>query len=257
MSKISCIIVDDEKTAREGLSLLLQDFPEISVIGTCKNGVEAIDQIRAYKPNLLLLDIQMPVINGFEVLASIPQPYPTTIFITAHDEYALKAFEVNAIDYLLKPFSDKRFAEAMERAIQKITTQQNQQLSGLLRHTKSSLQQPTSLTGINEDRLVIRSDGSVHLVNFADIVFIEAFDYYVKIHVADRFYLLRETMKNMEVKLGRGGFCRIHKSYIVNLQKICSVEKQDSGDYLAVLNDGIKLKVSRGYRGGLMDSLSQ
>ncbi|MEQ8469732.1 MAG: LytTR family DNA-binding domain-containing protein [Marinoscillum sp.] len=254
---ITCLIIDDEKAAREGLTLLLNDFPEIRIIGHCKNGVEAIDQIQALKPDLILLDIQMPLVNGFEVLASIPKPHPKIIFITAYDEFALKAFEVNAIDYLLKPFSDERFAEAINRAKELIETNKEQHMNDLVQQTRSSLKQPNTLAETNDNRLVIKSDGSIHLVKCEEIIYVEAFDYYVKIHVNNRFYLLRETMKNMESKLPRSSFCRIHKSSIVNLQMVSSLEKQESGDYTVLLKSGNELKVSRSYRASLRSRLGE
>lgn len=254
----SCLIIDDEETARRGLAALLAGDPDFKLIGTCKNGMEAIDQIRSFRPDLILLDVQMPGVNGFEVLASIPKPWPQVIFITAHDQFALKAFEVNAVDYLLKPFSDERFTEALDRAKANLKKQAGTPgIHELIRQTKSSLRGSATFAH-NDDtsgRLVIRADGSIHLLQPADILFIEAYDYYIKVHVRDRFFLIRETMKGMESRLPEQ-FLRIHKSYIVNLHQVRRIARAD-GEYEVELNSGTLLKVSRSYKNELIERIGQ
>jgi two-component system, LytTR family, response regulator len=257
--KATCLIIDDEETARRGLAVLLEDFPELQLAGFCANGVEAIDQIRSLRPDLIFLDVQMPGINGFEVLASLPKPWPQVIFITAHDQFALKAFEVNAVDYLLKPFSDERFEEAVRRATKNIEAKRNEQhpLNKLIEHTSASLKGSSSLLQqpANDQRLVIKVDGSIHLIDFRQISHVEAFDYYVKIHVEHRFFLLRETMKKMEERLPSPDFIRIHKSYIVNISFVKALQQLDNHDYEVVLESGPQLKVSRNYKTQLLESL--
>ena len=194
--KISTLIVDDEKASREGLELLCSDYPELKIIGVCKDGIEAIDSIRSFRPQLVLLDIQMPRVDGFEVLASLPPPLPQIIFITAHDQYAIKAFEINAVDYILKPFSDDRFKQAIQRAANRIAVKEKQNLDAILKSKKAPNSQP-DLRASDDERLVLKSNGSIHMLNKSDIVRVEAFDYYVKIHLLDQFFLIRETMKNI------------------------------------------------------------
>ncbi|MFY0686033.1 MAG: response regulator transcription factor [Cyclobacteriaceae bacterium] len=243
--KAKCLIVDDELTAREGLKMLCDENPQLNVVGICKNGMEAIDEIHALKPDLVLLDVQMPGVNGFEVVANIPEPKPKIIFITAHDQFAIRAFEINAIDYLLKPFSDERFEQAIHKAIELIKLNKSQNLERLIKSTESNALEGSANQDSNDsERLVIKSDGSVHIIQKAEIKFIEAFDYYVKIHVGNRFYLIRETMKKME-RLLDDRFMRIHKSSIVNRSHIKSINKHSSTECEVVLTTSEKLKVSR------------
>jgi two-component system, LytTR family, response regulator len=257
--KIKCLVIDDEETARRGLAVLLEDYQEVELIGLCVNGVEAIDQIRALKPDLIFLDVQMPGVNGFEVLASLPKPWPQVVFITAHDQFALKAFEVNAVDYLLKPFSDERFDQALQRAKTKLKAQEleNGAVKNLIDQTKASLKGTSSLiqNDVDQQRLVIKVDGSIHLLELPDIRYVEAFDYYVKIHVADRFFLLRETMKKMEERLPGSSFTRIHKSYIVNHAFVKALHRQENNEYEIELADSSQLKVSRNFRAQLLERL--
>lgn len=242
--KIKCLIADDEKTARQGLELLCNEYPELEIVGSSKDGVEAIDDINAYVPDLLLLDIQMPKVNGFEVLQSIPLPHPQVIFITAHDEFAIKAFEVNAVDYLLKPFSDQRFDKAIRRAIAFINANKKQNLVSLVQSVDKKRDSP-DLRHTDNNRLVIKSDGRIQVVSKTNIVQVEAFDYYVKIHVSSRFHLIRETMKNMEELLNETNFMRIHKSHIVNKNFIKEFKKLPGSDYLVLTTNDQKIKVSR------------
>ncbi len=255
----TCLIVDDEETARRGLAALLEDFPRLKVIGLCANGIEAIDHVRSLKPDLVFLDVQMPGISGFEVLASLPKPWPHVIFITAHDQFALKAFEVNAVDYLLKPFSDERFEEAISRVMKKLeaTKSATNSLQHLVDHTNATLKGSSSLVEESEsgERLVIKVDGSIHLLDLANISHIEAFDYYVKIHVQDRFFLLRETMKKMEERLSKANFLRIHKSFIVRVGCIKALHQLENHDYELELTNTTRLKVSRNYKAQMMEKL--
>ena len=251
--KITTLIVDDEPEAREGIALLLENDPDTEVVGVCANGLEAIQAIQAHAPALLFLDIQMPQVNGFEVLSSLaPEQRPAVIFTTAYDEYTLKAFEVHALDYLLKPFTDDRFYRALHYAKERIQDQQLPSLQTLL-----TGQQPTTAdqnTLIQEqpavlDKLVIKSDGRIHFIPYPDIIWIEAYDYYIKIHVKDRYFLLRDTLKRMEQTLPTQQFVRIHKSSIVNVRRVASLVPQERGsEYEVILTNGIVLKSSRSYR---------
>lgn len=256
---VTCLIIDDELTARRGMQALLEDFPELRLLGTCSNGVEAIDDIRSLKPDLIFLDVQMPGISGFEVLASLPKPWPQVVFTTAHDQFALKAFEVAAVDYLLKPFSDERFAEAVERAKKQLALRRGSDagVQSLLGQTQASLRGTSAIVDRKDERhrLVIRSEGSIHLLDHADVSHVEAYDYYVKVHVKDRFFLLRETMKKMEERLPGELFVRIHKSFIVNLSFVKAAHLRDSHEYEVELQTGAVLKVSRNFKAGLMERL--
>ena len=260
MEKIRTIIVDDEEEAREGLKLLFEHLDDYEIVNVAKNGIEAIDSINRLKPHLLLLDIQMPEVNGFDVLDNIDvNPKPITIFVTAFDKFALDAFEHHAIDYLLKPFSNNRLITALEHAKEQIDQRRtNQRLERLLAHYKKEkglLDNDRIIEEHQEEpqngRLVVKSMGKIHLVDFKDIEWVEAYDYYIKIHVCDKYYLVRESMKNMEKRLPEGTFERIHKSSIVNTNLINSLKPKQNGDYLVTLKNGQELRLSRNYNGCL------
>ena len=253
--KIKCLIVDDEKSARDGLHLLCSENAQLDVVGICKNGVEAINEINALKPQLVLLDVQMPGVNGFEVIASIPEPKPKIIFITAHDQFAIKAFEVNAIDYLLKPFSDERFEQAIHKAIQQINLNQQQTLDGLINRNLTASDNGLKIN--EEDRLVLKVDGAIKIISKSEIRFIEAYDYYIKIHVKDQFFMIRESLKNMESSLGHlKDFMRIHKSYIVNKHYISQLVKISPAEHELILTTNDQIKVSRSKLSEVKDWLS-
>nr|WKN37476.1 LytTR family transcriptional regulator DNA-binding domain-containing protein [Tunicatimonas sp. TK19036] len=253
MDKIKTIIVDDEREAREGVALLLENDEAIEIAAVCANGVEAIQAIREYHPNLLFLDIQMPQVNGFEVLNSVSDEYlPAVIFTTAYDEYTLKAFEVHAIDYLLKPFTDDRFYAALAHAKQLIRQKQQAKPVQSLVQSQMKAGQPSELIrseGSQSDTLVVKVDGRVHFIPHRDIIWVEAYDYYVKIHVKDRFYLIRDSLKRMEQRLPHPPFVRVHKSSMINRQYLQEIAPQSgSGEYLLTLTHGEQIKSSRSYR---------
>ncbi|NAY93319.1 response regulator [Muricauda sp. JGD-17] len=241
---IKTVIVDDEKQARDGLLQLLKKDSEIEVTEVCANGVEAIDAIRRTIPDLLFLDIQMPGINGFEVLNSVDrQILPKTVFVTAFDQYALKAFEVHAIDYLLKPFSDQRFYDALNNA--KVHLSQSElyknSLKSLLKNTiKEELKANSGhfvATNFNHKRLIIKNSGKIILLNTEDVVRIEADNYYIKIYEATgKFHLVRESLIQIMERLPKNDFIRIHRSHIVNTDWIARI------DILGHLEYGIYLK---------------
>ncbi len=255
--KITTIIVDDEPEAREGIALLLADDLEVKIVAVCANGLEAIQAINELAPDLLFLDVQMPQVNGFEVLNSLaPERCPSVIFTTAYDAYALQAFEVHAIDYLLKPFTDERFFRSLNHAKQLIRAQQSSALPSLLQeHQTKTADESTLIQEENpatKDKLVVKADGRVHFVAYADIIWVEAYDYYVKVHVGDRYFLLRDSLKHLEQRLPSEQFVRIHKSSIVNRRYVEALLPQEHGsEFAVVLRNGPTLRSSRSYREGM------
>src|SRR5262245_36771487 len=210
------LIVDDEPLARERISDLLQADEELEVVGECGDGQAAVAAIQHLKPDLLFLDVQMPKLDGFDVLEAVgPDAMPVAIFVTAYDRYALRAFEVHALDYLLKPFDRERFQHALQRAKQQLERQKsgelNQRLVALLEDVKQ--QKPL-------DRLVIKSAGKVYFLRVEEIDWIEAAGNYLKLHVGDDTHLLREKMTTLESRLNAEQFLRIHRSTIVNVERI-------------------------------------
>ena len=258
MTKIRAIAVDDEKQAREGLKALLKKDPEVELIACCSNGMEAIASIIKLRPALLFLDIQMPEVNGFEVLNSLPKKnIPPVIFTTAYDQYALKAFEIHAIDYLLKPFTDSRFFQALDYAKEQIRntthTQLQKRLLGLLQNYSSLETEPTRL--IREDsrdfpvkRLVVKTSGKIHILQLRSILFFEACDYYVKIHTDKQEYMVRESLKALTARLPSDSFVRIHRSTIIHIESVQELQPYTNGDFHVTLRNGIRLKGSRTYR---------
>ena len=260
MKPINTIIVDDEFEAREGIKILLEGDDEIEVLGLCKNGVDAIDMINEHQVDLMFLDIQMPVINGFEVVNSLAKVrIPHIIFVTAYDQFALKAFEIHAIDYILKPFTNARFAEGLARAKQLIMQKELMSEQEKFRALAEELTQydnnqdqiiisADKHKGQDKQRLIVREKGRIIFIPLSDILWLEAFDYYVKIHVKNQFHLIRESMKTLESRLPSTRFMRIHKSSIVNQAYIQQIETASNSDYKVILTDNTELKVSRSYK---------
>lgn len=251
MQSIRAVVVDDEKTAREGLKSLLAEDSEIELMKCCKDGMEAIEYLQNNPCDLLFLDIQMPAIDGFEVLKSIKSP-PATIFITAFDEFAVKAFEHHALDYLLKPFTNSRFFEAVDRAKGLIRSQkvESSRLNQLLEYLQQD-EQPTELISTNladKSRMVIRSSGKIILLNTVDVRWVEAYDYYVRIHCDDQTYMIRQSLKGIQERLPSDTFMRVHKSAIVNTARIKSLEHLQNAEYMINLDNGTQVKVSRSYK---------
>ena len=260
MRKIKTIIVDDESEAREGVALLLQNDNEIEVVCICSNGIEAIEVMNEFKIDLMFLDIQMPLIDGFEVISSVDQErLPEIIFTTAYDQYALKAFEVHALDYLLKPFTDARFYEALGQAkdiiVNRKSQQERQELVKIIsdrninHHLDPELIQNSGSLEVN--RLIVKEAGKVYFIELGDVYWIEAYDYYVKIHVKGRFHLLRKSMKKLEALLPNEHFIRVHKSSIINLQYIKNIRILPNGESEILLESGEKVKVSRSYKNSI------
>lgn len=254
-AKIKTLIIDDEPLARRNLRLLLEKDPQIEILEECRNGREAVKAINALSPDLIFLDIQMPEMDGFDVLARVgPERIQAIIFVTAFDQYALKAFDVHALDYLLKPYDDERFAHALNRAKSQIEAREIDRLSkrllALLEERDSertgSRQQANYLT-----RVMIKVSGRVTLLKVDEIDFIEADGNYAKLHVGRKAHLLREKMHDLEGRLDPAKFVRIHRSVIVNLDRIKEMHPHFNGDYIVVLEDGRKLRLSRTRRENL------
>jgi two-component system, LytTR family, response regulator len=227
-ARIRTLIVDDEPPARANLRVLLHLDHEIEIVGECGSGMEALTEIRSKKPDLVFLDVQMPECDGFDVLELLGGELPAIIFVTAYDQYALRAFEAGALDYLLKPFDNARFERALARAKERIS------------HGKPA---PKKL-----ERFAVKRTGQVSFVNIAEIDWIEAADYYACLHVGAKSHLLRRSMAELEEDLDPTRFCRIHRSAIVNLERVQALELREDGEHDVRLNDGTRLRMSRRYR---------
>jgi len=231
------IIIDDEPLARSIVIEYIQHFPDLVVSQVCSNGFEGIKAIQQYKPDLIILDIQMPKINGFEMLELIENP-PAVIFATAFDEYAIKAFEAHAIDYLLKPFNQDRF----EKAIKKWREQKNN--SAGEKQTKQLLDD-VSLTSPPRERIVIKDGSKIKIIPIQDVHYLEAADDFVKVFTKEGYFLKNKTMSHFEQVLDPSQFVRSHRSYIVNLQQITRIDPYEKDNHVAILRSGAKVPVSR------------
>jgi two-component system, LytTR family, response regulator len=251
--KIRALVVDDEPLARERLTSLLASENDIEVVGQCANGAEALGAIQEKTPDLVFLDVQMPELDGFGVLAALEgERRPAVIFVTAHDRFALKAFEVHAIDYLLKPFDRERFQKALDRAREQVKRQQGGQIDERLSALLTGLAQERQL-----DRIPVKSSGRVVLVKVSEIDWIEAADNYVNLHTGKEAHLHRETMTALEAKLPASKFLRISRSTMVNVDRIKELQPMFHGDYTIILQNGTKLTLSRGYREALNQLLGK
>ncbi len=231
------IIIDDEPLAREVVKEYLEEFPDIQVIAECGDGFEGVKAINSRLPDLIFLDIQMPKITGFEMLELLDKQ-PSVIFTTAFDEYAIKAFETHAVDYLLKPFGKDRFRKAIER------WHEQQNLTEAKQKVQSLLHDTSSPEGQN-DRIVVKTGTNIRIVPIEDVQFIEAYDDYVKINTAEATFLKNKTMNYFEQVLDQRRFARIHRSYIIKLSEITRLEPYERDSYQAVLKSGKKLPVSK------------
>jgi two-component system, LytTR family, response regulator len=257
MERVRALIVDDELNARKGIRTLLARDPELEVVGECADGRAAVAEIERLAPDLVLLDVQMPHKNGFEVLEAIDlERPPVLIFITAWDSYALKAFEVSALDYLLKPFSDERFYQALERAKSQHSERRAQEFSrrllSLLEHyrregnVKNDARAQQGVEPLR--RFFIKHDGEINFVPVEEVDWLEAVGYYTKLHAGKRSHLLRGNLGSIEARLDPKVFARIHRSTVVNLSRVRRLKDLFHGGCLLVLTDGTELKVSRRYR---------
>jgi two-component system, LytTR family, response regulator len=242
--KIKTLIVEDDPLARKRIETLLQKDPAIEIAGRCKDGEEAVAAITRQKPDLVFLDIQLPKMDGFEVLKLIDQtPFPQIIFATAFDQYALKAFDYHAIDYMLKPFDDQRFYKAVTAAKERILRNDTENISdrvqALLNYVKRD--------EVFLKRILIKADNRIHIIPVEDIQWFEADGYNIKIFSQTESFKLRNTMKEMEEKLDPEIFLRIHRSYIINMDYIKEIQEWFRGDYLVILKSGKKLTISKSY----------
>ena len=271
---IRTLICDDEPDARKGLLALLAGDAQIAVVGQARNGREAAALIDEADPELVFLDIQMPELDGFGALAEVRRrgrvaDAPVVVFVTAYDEYALRAFEVHALDYLLKPFSDERFAEALQlaklRVRQRRAGELGQQLAALLDDAVPAPDHPlgperevqpvaphdgaaAAMAPRYPDRVAVRTAKQVVFVPVGDIDWIEADDYYAKLHIGGRAYLIRETMASLEARLDPTRFARVHRSAIVNLDRVRTLQPYVRGAHVLTLSDGTRLTLSRSRR---------
>ena len=248
MNAIRVLIVDDEPLARDTIRLLVESHAEIEVVGECADGAEAVEAIREFRPDLVFLDIQMPVKNGFDVIEEIgSERMPVTIFATAFDEYALRAFDAAALDYLLKPFDDERFEQALDRARRAISSRNQASLRDQFDTLLDRLAQTGQAENKTVDRILVKDRDSVRFLNTLDIEWIEAAGDYVSLHAAGKSHLIRETMTSMEGKLDPRRFVRIHRSTIVNLDFVAELKSYFHGDYIVYMTSGKELRLSRRY----------
>jgi two-component system LytT family response regulator len=239
------LIVDDEPLARERIRALLAVDPDIEVVAECGDGQAAVSAIHKLTPDLLFLDVQMPDLDGFGVLEAVGAEHmPVTIFVTAFDSYALQAFEVHALDYLLKPFETERFRKALERAKAQIHREQGGEVSQRL----LALLEGVTAEHKPLERLVVKAGGRVYFLRTEEIDWIEAAGNYLRLHVGTESHLLRETMNALEARLDPDKFLRIHRSTIVNIERIQELHPWFKGDYVVILRDGTQLTLSRSYR---------
>ena len=254
MRKIKTLIADDEPLARERLAGLLAGEPDIELVAQSRDGEEAITAIQDHSPDLAFLDVQMPHMSGFDVIEAIGSDrMPLVIFVTAYDQHALKAFQVRALDYLLKPFDRERFADALQRARKQIERDETGDLGRRLMALVKDLRkdQPRS------DRLVVKSGGRLFFLRADEIDWIEAAGNYVRLHVGTASHLLRETMNAIEGRLDPEKFFRIHRSRIVNMERIQELQPWLNGEYAVLLRTGTRLTLSRGYREKLQERLGK
>jgi len=252
---IRALIADDEPLARERMRSLLGAEQDIEIVGEARDGVETVEAILSQSPDLVFLDVHMPKLDGFEVIQTVgPDRMPAVVFVTAYDQHALRAFEVQALDYLLKPFDSERFQGALRRVRRQIDSRETgdigQRLLALVRDLRPASQSRT-------DRLVVKSGGRLYFLRADEIDWIEAAGNYVRLHVGAEGHLLRETMNSIESRLNPEIFFRIHRSHIVNIERIKELQPWFNGEYVVILRNGARLTLSRGYREKLQERLGK
>ncbi len=254
MKRIRALIADDEPLARERIAGLLQSEPDIEVVGECPDGTKTVAAIQQLSPDVVFLDVQMPGATGFDVVQAVrPDRMPIVVFVTAYDKYALKAFDVHALDYLLKPFDRDRFQKALQRAREQVERQQTGDLGRRLLALVHDLKPANQRL----DRLVIKSGGRVFFLRTDEIDWIEAAGNYVRLHLGNDSHLFRETMTALEGRLDPQRFFRIHRSRIVNIERVQELQPWFNGEYAVLLRNGTKLTLSRGYREKLQERLGR
>jgi two-component system LytT family response regulator len=242
---IRVLVVDDEALARRRLLGFLRDEPELRVIGEADSGSKAVEAIAGQRPDLVFLDVQMPGLDGFGVLRCVAGAHlPAVVFVTAHDQHAIRAFEVHAVDYLLKPVTAARFHQAVTRAIARIRTSSREESSRSIEALLARVGEPEPLG----PRIPIRRDGRIGFVAVADIEWVEADGDHLQLHAGREVHTLRATLTELEAKLPADRFVRVHRSLIVNLGRVREVESVPKGDYVLILTDGTRLRSGRSYR---------
>ena len=252
------VVIDDEAIARKRILRLLKEQPEVSVVAECSDAESGVEAITELAPDLVFLDVQLGGTDGFGVIESVgAERMPPVIFVTAHDQYALRAFDVHAVDYLLKPFSPERFRNSLDRAINRVSDDGNGRqsaadLSGLLESMRAEQQKlERMIVGSREgymQRMLVKAENRMIFVRSSDITWFGAEGNYIRVHVGRQAYVVRDTMANLESKLDPAQFLRIHRSTIVNIDHVKEMHMWFAGDYMVVLQDGTELKLSRGYR---------
>ena len=251
MNQIRTVIADDQPMARERLTALLSEEPDVQVVAACASGAEAVNAIERHRPDLVFLDMQMPELDGFGVIAAVgPERMPSVVFVTAYDEFALRAFDVHALDYLLKPFGRQRFQKALDRARDHLSRER----AGDLARRLLALVEEARPAHAMRERLMVRSGARVVFIEVRQIDWVEAEGNYVRLHVGDESHLIRDTMHAVEGRLG-SQFLRIHRSRIANVDKVQELRIASNGEYEVVLRTGRALRVSRLYRDKVQDSL--
>ena len=241
MAELRVLVVDDEPLVREGVRVFLEREADVRLLGEARNGEEAVERIRALRPDLVLLDVQMPGRDGLAVVAALePDERPAFVFVTAHSEYAIRAFDLHAVDYLLKPFDAERFATALRRARGRMAEGKADRLEALLAALRPARAYP--------ERLLLKHEGTVVVVPADDIDWVEAADNYVKVHARTGRYMVREPLKQFEARLDPARFARTHRCAIVNLSRVTSLDPLAAGEYVITLTTGTRLTLSRGCR---------
>jgi two-component system LytT family response regulator len=249
------LIVDDEPLARERLRTLLQEEPGFEIVGEAGDGTTGAESILALQPDLVFLDVQMPGADGFDVIDAVgPDKMPFVVFVTAYDRYALRAFDVHALDYLLKPFDRERFKQALARARQQLDRNNN---NGEIERRLAAIVHDLKPAKARTDRFVVKSGGRIFFVRTSEIDWIEAAGNYVKLHVGNDSHLIRETMNAVETKLSPELFVRIHRCHIVNIEQVRELQPWFNGEYVVFLKNGTRLTLSRGYRERLQERVGR
>jgi two-component system LytT family response regulator len=248
LTKLRALIVDDERLAREKLRRFLAEEPDVEIVGECGSGAEAVDRMRAERPDLVFLDIQMPGLDGFGVLREVgAERSGRVVFVTAHDEHAVRAFEVEALDYLLKPFDRARFRQALDRVRRERRQTLDEKLAALLER----IERPEPRL----DRILVRSGGRMTFLKLREVDWIEADDNYIRLHAGRETHLVRDTLRQLEPRLDPRLFLRIHRSAIVNVEAVAEIRSLFHGDYDVLLRDGTALPVGRTYRDRLLQRM--
>lgn len=257
-SVVRTVIADDEPLARRKLRLLLDSEPEVKVVAECDNGGQTLSAIRTCRPDLLLLDIQMPDLDGFQVLSEVSAAdMPVVIFTSAYDQYAIRAFEAHALDYLLKPFDQERLHHAIERARFELFNAKGREITHRILDLLSRVKTEKQALSEFDERLVIKTKGRIVFLNLDEIEWIEASANYVRLNVGRESYLFRETISRISERLNPNHFIRIHRSMTVNVRKIKELIPVNSGEYIVVLKNGKELSCSRGYRANVQHMIEK